>query len=275
MAKYGISHGGLLMRSINTVTFGCDPEFIVVSNRKTGKLVNAGKLGLGYNTAIGADGCLFEIRPGYSNNILEVMHGILFSLRETYIRLPAIRRKVWLSGHYPTQRGAAIGGHVHIRNLSEQNIDAITQILKSILIDIVSNTIDDLPQRVLRRRAGYGDAFDTRHPALGAVEFRAPGSFLISPKVTFLNLILTKASVMLLKSCPTLHDSVYEMEPAILFEQLLNLLRNMRKPPDDIKFGLPIIESFVNDNWKIDWKKDFKKAWGISDDIIGDTHEIM
>jgi hypothetical protein len=262
------------------LTFGTDPEFIITS--KQGEEIyseDLNFLGLSRQSSFGSDcGGVFEIRSAYHHNILYVVNSIKEILEKAYISLYGLRDTKWLAGHF---QGKPIGGHIHIGNLSmaRRDIPKLIDYLGIIIIDGLSQTIDNKDQRTRRRREGYGLREDYRtspndyywdcpDKEVSRVEYRSPGSFLISPEVTFLNLILTKVTAMLFfKDSRILTHFKRRTANKKILRQIKQLMEECDRlsKEKDVQLGIELLDNLLKTegNKEIDWNTDFKPNWGL------------
>lgn len=172
-----------------SILIGTDPELKVKGGDASHWVRSAG--------AFGCDGypVLFEMRPAPAKTALEVVTNLKVTLDEVIEAIPELRNETMWAGHYKDGRG--IGGHIHISGLKS---DAMLKTLNKTLqvpMRCLSNIIDNLDEREKRERQGWG-ANDTRKGSWrkmggGYMEFREPGSWLLSPHTAFMNLWLPQA----------------------------------------------------------------------------------
>lgn len=268
---------------IRKITIGTDPEFIVLDDE--GLPISARLVHLTRNEGFGGDNHLFEVRSGYSHDVLQVVESIRTILKGATLRLKGLGETTWLAGHY--QGGFSIGGHIHIGGISVHShfLEDFVDCLGNVLIKGLSDYIDDLEQRKKRRKDGYGYIDDTREPVTRSIyppmydmyrcyrlEYRAPGSFLVSPTITFLNLILAKVTSMCYFNSENKYTPSYrkyfffrKKDPTDILKDILGLMKRdtLICKEEDVALGVEILSSFLSKKPKIDWNKDFKEAWGI------------
>jgi len=266
------------MVRIEEITIGTDPEFVMVdtSKRPTSEdyVLYANQLGmLDRHRPFGSDGSLFEVRSEYSHNVLHVVDSIYHILKEAYDSIQGIRKYGWIAGHcfvpdLPT------GGHIHIGliDLPIREVDTFLEYIKRGLMDGLSNYIDPLRQRKVRERCGYGHPTSYRPQAYGnrdrnvtRIEYRAPGSFLVSPDITFLNLVIAKAITMLyfynLEKLARLNRNMVSKNILVETGSLMETSIFIRE--NDIQLGRDILNKCINGKLNVQWDKDFKHTWGI------------
>lgn len=260
------------MTNAKNITIGCDPEFVILipPYNKSSCILPAEDLGGGRHTPFGGDGELFEIRPGYSHNTLDIVSRIKDLLEEGNGYMKIGNEARWRCGHCCF--GAPMGGHIHIGNLSTcsyQEEEDLVDCLKTTLIDGVSDLIDPLKQREKRRKIGYGYPDNYRLEDNGRrIEYRAPGSFLISPKITFLNLIVAKITTMLFIIGGDFYlpiGSKEKSKPKRILKGVLNqLITNpIFNKELDKELGIEVLEETIKDTKPINWEEDFRINWGI------------
>lgn len=278
------------MKRYKSTTIGCDPEFIIVN--ELGTVISPEVLfgwglnkfrGNPYKSAYGEDGCLFEIRPGYATDTLRVVTKLRKTLKALANNAKGLKRHTWLTGHYPYNH--ALGGHIHIGGLNHNRdeVQPLISLLDYILDSGMSHWFDDQAQkrqRILYSHAQYGKRSVYRTtPNYGMyvatesrfqrIEYRTPGSFLISPKVTFLFLVFAKVCALIFLNGPNLSRDIIKSIKYIkrgkpLIERFIRLVRNIEyiKSQKDIQIAFSLIES-IPERIKIDWNKDFKGEWRI------------
>ncbi len=232
-------------------TIGCDPELIC---RLNGQFVSAHNY-FKANSSMGLDGCesTAEIRPGYSESPIDLTSKIYQILGYGHDKAPDIE---FYSGHYVD--GYAIGGHIHFSvEPNSKIINALDTVLGSL-----SNCIDDKEQRQKRERTGYGKRSAYRkknHGTSGGFEYRTPGSFLLSPSVTLVNLTLAKVAVLgVLEDALDFVELKSRQHSQTFLKQLKNILPTI---PEDSKEGLKELDILLNK--KLNWDQDILLNWGL------------
>lgn len=169
-----------------SIRIGADPEFKLRGYEAEWFLRG--------NGLFGRDGCpsICEMRPPAAKSALELVGNIVATVDEALQEVPVLEGIEWLAGHY--KEGFPIGGHVHLSGLGDVAFTALTEALNAVLYDGLSEAIDAVEERAQReqqygRRAGN----EWREQGPGYMEYRVPGSWLLSPDVAFMNLWLAEA----------------------------------------------------------------------------------
>lgn len=234
-------------RYVNRFKLGADPEFIFANcDRATdGRViasarVDASAMGLAQGPAFGADnnGRLAEIRPYPSRSAVEVVASILCTLRWMVTQVPSIVSYEWLSGAYLLDDG--LGGHVHFgrkRPNRKLEVEALDSIEEGLLY------LGVYPKdQVDRRRAGdarrqiYGALGDFRLQQHG-YEYRTFPSWLDSPELAFLTLVVSKLSVQM----PDLYR-FKGANPILEHARLRNFLAYFKGVDDDARLALLMLD---------------------------------
>lgn len=172
------------------VTVGADPEFVFRDSR--GRFVPANEV-VG-NGDFGRDGseATGELRPKHATDSLTLVANIQSLLQEGW-DYSEVSSLDMLAGHY--KLGKPIGGHIHLSTEDGFRQGDIANMLKTTHTEL-SNCIDPLDERDHRRNHGYGlgDSNWWKTPYHGGIEFRVPGSWLLSPHIAFMNLWLAEAT---------------------------------------------------------------------------------
>lgn len=186
------------MKTIKKITIGADPEFIIISKRRS--LIRPGSICAGQTTTslyvneLGCDGCgtTAEIRPEPSEDPLIVVANIHDILQRRANTDSAFLEHNWHAGSYV--RSSPLGGHVHIgcdslardRSFQRRLVAALKVHLAPLLLLVENKT-----QAIKRRDCGYGLATDYRVQVYG-IEYRFPSSWVTSPYVAAAVLTLSK-----------------------------------------------------------------------------------
>jgi hypothetical protein len=172
------------MPFINHFMLGADPEFVFV--KKNGDWMHARELGLRTGRAFGEDqnGRLVEVRAHPSRSAVEMVASVGDTLRwlATYVE-PAQRLR-WLAQPYVNE---ALGGHIHIGKLRENDRDDEVSALQTVY-DNVAPLLwesENLQMRVEwglahNRMDAYGRGRDIRKQPHG-YEYRTWPTWLDSP----------------------------------------------------------------------------------------------
>ena len=184
-------------------TIGADPEFTC---RSHGRAVHAenffvaldrqrdnadgGNDNVICNERFGMDGSgrPFEIRPPPSNDPLEVVENIAAIFRGAVAADRRLLEYQWKAGSCDLEE--PLGGHIHFgtgKQIGDESICGWMDTYLGAILTLVEGT-----EGARRRSHGYGEAGDFRHQDYG-VEYRTPGSWLVSPYVAAACLCLGKA----------------------------------------------------------------------------------
>lgn len=250
------------------VTIGCDPEFVIKSSHN-GSIIVARDICGDMRGRIGTDICgrQMELRPRYSSNIFTVLTNIRSLLRTLLESNPKLKDYGFIGGHFYK---TAIGGHIHIRSTDGRSLgNPVIGLLDKILSNGLAYIIDDLQGKEQRNGEGYGQVGDWRHSGAG-VEYRTPPCWLVSPTLTFMYLTLAKICGLL-----ALNEKEFDIDvDNIVFSRrcgisllkfLVTKIRNI--PPlmeeEDVVLCIKLIGDIKENAKKVNWNRDFKKAWGL------------
>jgi len=238
------------------LTIGCDPELAVADQH--GSMVSADTKFHGEGT-FGCDGAstTAELRPGYSDDPREVVANIQELMEREKEAYP---HQGLYAGHY--KFGLPIGGHIHIGH-NRQSVDLV-RIGSSLLVEnlellvggfeaLVHNR-DEMEQR---RRRGYGMPRSWRWQDHG-LEYRAPGSWLLSPAVAACTLTLAKLATVAWMDEIDLNTLKHKSESKRTL--LLNLAKRLKNIPKDCLDGLQWTELILRMP-KPDWNIDIVPNW--------------
>lgn len=255
-------------RYVNRFKIGADPEFIFVAN---GHRVDASTLELQQGLAFGMDnnGRLTELRPAPSRSAVEVVASILAELRWLAIFKPATLGCSWQAGAFLL--GDGLGGHVHFgrkrpgRNFEVRALDTIEEELLHLKAYPAGE--------ILRRRQGddrhqvYGMPGDIR-PQMHGYEYRTFPSWLDSPELAFLTLVLSKLAV----HNPNLVQGYEPLRSSDrYFQRTRNLLAYYKDLDDDARLALAMIMRKM----PVHIGGDFKTRWGIPTEVGGPTVKFI
>jgi len=230
-----------------TFTLGCDPELLCRINGKFTPAYNYFKS----NSSFGLDGCesIAELRPGYSESPIDLTAKIRTVLEYGHDKAPELE---FFAGHY--QDDYALGGHVHISLPPDDRlIDSLDTVLYSL-----SNCLDDKSQRIKRERSGYGKRRAYRRQPHG-MEYRTPGSWLISPAVTLVTFTLAKLTIIAVMEDGLDMIQIKGRQHSCTF--LKNLRESLLSIPDDCEEGLKEMDSLISR--QINWNANILPNWGI------------
>jgi hypothetical protein len=229
-------------------TIGCDPELVV---RKQGQFCCADNF-FKSNSSFGLDGCssIAEIRPGFSESPVDLSSKIFQILSYGHSKQPELE---FISGHYAND--FALGGHIHFSISPEPKIiSALDIVLRSL-----SNCIDDKEQRCKRERTGYGKLSSYRKKYYG-MEYRTPGSWLISPSTTLVTLTLAKLAVLGVTEDNLDFVEIKNRQHSMTF--LKSLKHFLHSIPSDCKEGLKELDLLLMK--KINWNENILPNWGLA-----------
>jgi len=238
------------------LTVGCDPELTVIDEHRN--FLNAYNY-FKFQSSFGLDGneSIAELRPGYSESPVQLTAKIWKLLKIAHEKYPNIG---FLAGHY--QCGYPIGGHIHIgMSMKDDSIANDLTHQLDFTVGTFSDLTDDLNQRERRRKTGYGIPGAWRSQSHG-LEYRTPGSWLLSPSIALANLTLAKIAALNFKVKQFDFKSLLltKSSPKSFIQGLLE--ESNISVPEDCKFGLQQASLLVDK--KIDWNQNILPNWGIS-----------
>jgi len=147
-----------------------------------------------------------------------------------------------------------IGGHIHISTTpTTEVIDAMDTVLYSL-----SNCIDDRGQRKKREKSGYGKRKAYRRKNYG-LEFRTPGSWLLSPSTTLVTLTLAKLAVLAVLEDGLNLELIKCRQHSLTF--LKNLKNELKTIPDDCREGLKELDMLLV-HQPLNWNTNILPNWG-------------
>lgn len=262
---------------MHTINLGADPEFLCVS-KESGSLVRVSELITPYITTegFGADGHPYtgELRPGISSSALEMVSKIEAILKTAEDMFCMASKVNFLAGHYKVNK--PLGGHIHLAGAGINNQSyAIGDMLDFYLIDCLDSIICNRQERDLRvMLSGYGkkalsseSTSGMRIQGDGHIEYRASGSWLISPEVAFVYLTIAKLGAELVMNgaeLPEKNTRLWKEEHYT--KELLKLLEFSLSSPavteitkEEILIATPVLEDLFENG--VDWNKDFLSSW--------------
>lgn len=181
---------GFFILEVAMFKIGCDPEFIFRGSN--GYLVEANTILADGDFGRDGHASTGELRPKAAGNSLQLVANIK-RLIEDGMEHDEIKDLDMLAGHY--KLGKPIGGHIHLSGFSMM-FENLTGYLKKTLMTL-SDCIDEISERDRRASAGYGTGeggSGYRRQNDDWIEFRIPGSWLLSPQTAFVNLWLAEAT---------------------------------------------------------------------------------
>jgi hypothetical protein len=229
-------------------TLGCDPELLCRLNGRYVPAFNYFKS----NSSFGLDGCesVAELRPGFSESPIDLTAKIKIILEYGHEKAPDLE---FYSGHFVDDY--SLGGHIHLSIPPENHIiDALDTVLYSL-----SNCIDDKTQRIKRERSGYGKRRAYRRQPHG-MEYRTPGSWLLSPTVALVTLTLAKLAVLAVTEDDLNIEEIKGRQHSATF--LENLKNNLVTIPEDCYEGLKELDTLLNK--RLNWEQNILPNWGIN-----------
>jgi len=230
-----------------TLTLGCDPELLCRINGRFTPAYNYFKS----NSSFGLDGCesIAELRPGYSESPIDLTAKLRTVLEYGHEKAPELE---FFAGHF--QDDYSLGGHVHISLPPEDKlIDSLDTVLYSL-----SNCLDDKSQRLKRERSGYGKRRAYRRQPHG-MEYRTPGSWLISPAVTLVTFTLAKLTTIAVMEDGLDMTEIKGRQHSCTF--LKNLKNSLITIPEDCEEGLKEMDILISQ--QINWNTNILPNWGI------------
>jgi len=237
---------------------GCDPEFVYF-DVKTNKFISADKM-TNSNSDLGCDGHVAtgEMRPTAKKSAKGVIAQIheLFAEAEQYTEMQKVGI---LAGHY--KFGKAIGGHIHMSGFSMDMVQ-LSSIMDS-LFNPLSDLIDNIEERTSRKSSGYGSGY--RSQGTNWIEYRMPGSWLLSPDVAYLNLGLAECIGKEYDRYALTGDySIFEAISSKLNSKekrmmIMNFIQDSEAFND--KSDLLDIADNIFSNTPLDWSVNIKEYW--------------
>ena len=192
-----------------------------------------------------------ELRPGFSTSPIDLTAKIRTVLEYGHEQNPDLE---FYAGHYVDSY--PIGGHIHLG--VEANNDIIDGL--DIVLSSLSNVIDDEEQVVQRRETGYGKKKSYRNKSYG-LEYRTPGSFLLSPTIALITFTLAKLTVVAVTEDELVFDSLKGDDGSHTF--LSKLRSHLETIPEDCEAGLDALEELLSKEEQINWDEDILPSWGL------------
>lgn len=248
----------------NVPVFGADPEFLFIRNNK---IVPAHEIVADGECGFGCDGhpATGEVRPGYSSNILEVLAKI-----ERCIKMGDLKLKIgdkvdrMVAGHY--KHNEPLGGHIHIaqEGIGGSRIwQPIAKALDLYLENCLEDILSDPDERRQRTNRGYGRTFEEDRGAVRTkgphrIEYRSPGSWIVSPNLSYAYLYVAKAIMVVWKKGMRLPAvETYDQK----LDALLDLVSRVKKitRSKDMEIGAEVLKEVLNE--RVDWNADMREEW--------------
>ena len=229
------------------LTLGCDPELVC---RLNGEFTSASNY-FKFRSSMGLDGNeeIAELRPGYSTSPIDLTAKIRSVLEYGHEQNPDLE---FYAGHYVDDY--PIGGHIHLG--VEATLDIIDGL--DIVLSSLSNIIDDEEQVIRRRESGYGKKKAYRNKSYG-LEYRTPGSFLLSPTIALVTFTLAKLTVVAVTEDNINFDELKKSDHPRIF--LKDFRRHLLTIPEDCEAGLDALEELLSKD--INWNEDLLPNWGL------------
>lgn len=232
------------------ITIGADPEFILEND---GSFVAANEY-MCFESALGTDGAsaTAEVRPQYGHSSLELVANIRKLFQDGVDNIHGLDNLQFLAGHYKHER--PIGGHIHLAGFPfvPERLGKRLDLVHSTL----SDCIDNIPERERRHRCGYGNGWRVDRGS-DYIEYRAPGSWLLSPQVAFMACWLAEATAYAYIN--------KQKKPFTVLQELgscagiLSFAHHVKNIPHKDLFMKTA--DVVFSHLPLDWEQDFKPNW--------------
>jgi hypothetical protein len=256
------------------VKLGADPEFMII-NHRSGKLVSASNF-FPVNGLVGCDNIrlpnrqqrpVAELRPKPEKSPLQLVSNLRYALIRAN-GMAADKNVKWVAGSQPVP-GYSIGGHVHFSNveLNAALLRALDNYLGLMVFMI------EKPHTACKRRKKYGLLGEYRVKNYGGFEYRTPGSWLVSQKITTAVLCLAKvvASNYLQLSNNYLNlaeaqQAFYSGNREYFMKDFENIWHDLERCRLYSKYEeeLEILRFMISNDLQWDEKKDIRKGWNLS-----------
>ena len=227
---------------------GADPEFVFQKSGSVfvpaNSVLRGGDFGYDGHAATG------ELRPEAAPSALKLTANIRALLTDGW-KNEILQDLEMLAGHYKHRN--TIGGHIHISGF-EMDMPVLSAHL-DVVLGRLSDCIDHLDERKTRRGAGYGSGYRSQNE--NWIEYRAPGSWLLSPQVTFIHLWLAEAVSQTYASGKAELIQVVKKHEAC--EGIMQFAVLMTDVPDQEIF-LKVADK-VFSQLPLNWNEDMKANW--------------
>jgi len=262
-------------RLINHFSVGADPEFVFEQVDALGgrARVDANTQGMKAGLAFGADnnGRLVEIRPRPSRFVLETLASTWSTLKWMALLCPATVKYHWRAGAFYANDG--LGGHIHFGRRRPQKSREVAALDTLAFWLYHSNVWDQAEGRRRIREAqgggnhGYGRLGDKRDQPYG-YEYRTFPSWLCSPWMSYLPMVLAKLAVFDPMLFPLLEESMEKETPVLIRARLGAILAYYKGRDDDAALAHAVLSRQGFPRWEV---CDLKEAWGIpkTADLLG------
>jgi hypothetical protein len=254
MGRFFVAPGAIefpkVPRLVNRFALGADPEFAFIGENKV--YCHAEKLGMNTILPFGCDmaGRQAELRAHSSRFALEVVASLVDALRW----IPSFyntSRLQWIAPAFIDRDGC--GGHIHFGR-KRPTRDAEVDILDSVLRLLKNTGVFDANGTSLRiQNTRFGQNGDIRLQPHG-YEYRAFPTWLSSPQVAYLTLVISKLALHFGTPIPYVRGKEKI--------QLINLLRLYRHLDDDAAIALRMWSLYGIPQYDATC---FKERWGVFD----------
>ena len=230
---------------------GADPEFVCTDRKGTflpANLINRGSGGFG------CDGCseVGEIRPQISPKAMDTVANIGAMNKEACGLQQLIKKEDILlyAGHY--KHNHPIGGHIHLSEVTIEDPENFYYYIEKI-VGTLANIIDDPDEMERRKGSGYGQGY--RMQGTNYIEYRSPGSWLLSPCTAFANIWLSEAVSILYNNndLDLMDDFIPTQEGIIAFAEAAPIITDKR-------LFIRSVDKLFNST-PIDWNVPFVYNW--------------
>jgi hypothetical protein len=254
-------------RLVNHFLVGADPELVFETRdgfNEPGR-VDANTMHLKAGLAWGADnnGRLVELRPKPDRFALATLASMWSTLKWLSLLNPKTLEFRWRAGAYFMQDG--LGGHIHFgrKRPTRQRETAALDTLSFFMFASGIWDKDEGRERIRHAQGGgnhgYGRLGDLREQPYG-YEYRTMPSWLCSPWMAYLSLVLAKLAVHDPNLFPLLHPDLEKLTPQQIRSRLLAILGFYKGLDDDASLAFAIQQKQGWPEWHVN---DLKPAWGI------------
>jgi hypothetical protein len=227
---------------------GADPEFVF--QRKGSVFVPANTVLKGSDFGYDGHSATGELRPAPAPTALQLTANIRALLSDGW-KHEILNDLEMLAGHW--KHGVTTGGHIHISGF-RMEMSSLHDKLEMVLVRL-SDCIDELNERAKRHNAGYGTGY--RSQDRDWMEHRTPGSWLLSPQVTFLNLWLAQAvSTAYISRKNDAFEAIGKYPKCDGIIQFATALPDVTDQPIFLK-----VAEKTFSNLPLDWSEDMRANW--------------
>ena len=243
------------------ITLGADPEFIIQSG---GTLHEASRVFSG-GGAVGTDGCstVAELRPGRETDVWRIGCRVLNCITKAWSMAKESMESepIFLAGHFKERH--PIGGHIHISTDTLVDWPRVVGVLDTYVGAALSDLVDPTEERGQRRGHGYGQLGSWNRKGPLHIEYRTPGSWLLSPKMTIATFTVAKAAIETWTNSvgnpPTLAQ-VAELDYAGKRKLIMGLFAKSNALTKDVMSCRPVVDEIVHAP-RPDWNDNFAALW--------------